>query len=222
MKPTTTRLVIAVVASMPLVARGADEPDGARWWSHVTFLADDRLEGRDTGSAGHREAAEYVAGHFARAGLRPAGTDGYLQPVKFQSREIDEAHSSLSFVENGREQPLTLGEDAIISLRVDPAVSVEADLVFAGYGLSNAEAGHDDFQGLDVHGKIVVYLMRRPTSIPAPWPPICSPPASTAPCSESWVPRAHWRSRIPRTSIFPGAIRPRPVHALDEPRRPRA
>jgi Zn-dependent M28 family amino/carboxypeptidase len=166
-KRTTTGLVIAVViVSLTLAARGADEPDGARWWSHVTVLADDGLEGRDTGSAGHRKAAEYVAGEFARAGLQPAGTAGFLQPVKFQSREIDEAHSSLALVENGREEPLTLGEDATISLRVDPAASVEADLVFAGFGLSNSEAAHDDFQGLDVRGKIVVYLMGAPASIP--------------------------------------------------------
>ena len=62
-------------------------------------------------------------------------------------------------VEKDQAMPLTLGEDAIISLRVDPAPSVEADLVFAGFGLSNTEAGHDDFRGLDVRGKIVVFLM---------------------------------------------------------------
>jgi Zn-dependent M28 family amino/carboxypeptidase len=159
---------IAAILAVTIVARGAGQPDGARWWSHVAVLADDKLEGRDTGSTGHRKAAEYVAREFAKAGLRPAGTSGYLQPVKFKSKEIDEAHSSLSLVQNGHEEPLTLGEDAIISLRVDPAPSVEADLVFAGYGLSNSEAMHDDFQGLDVRGKVVVYLRGAPASIPGP------------------------------------------------------
>jgi Zn-dependent M28 family amino/carboxypeptidase len=163
---TTDAVIAALLLSMTVVARGADEPDGVRWWSHVAVLADDRLEGRDTGSAGHRKAAEYVAGEFARAGLLPAGTAGYFQPVKLRSKEIDEAHSSLALVEKDQAIPLTLGEDAIISLRVDPAASVEADLVFAGFGLSNTEAGHDDFHGLDVRGKIVVYLMGAPASIP--------------------------------------------------------
>jgi Zn-dependent M28 family amino/carboxypeptidase len=163
---TKGAVIAAAIVSTTLVARGAGEPDGAHWWSHVAFLADDRLEGRDTGSAGHRKAAEYVAGEFARVGLRPAGTLGYLQPVKFRSKEIDEAHSSLSLVENRTEEPLTLGEDAVISLRIDPAASVEADLVFAGYALSNSEARHDDFQGLDVRGKIVVHLMGAPAYIP--------------------------------------------------------
>src|SRR6516165_7031071 len=91
----------------------AEAPDGRRWWSHVAFLADDALEGRDTGSPGHRKAAEYVAREFQKIGLRPAGTDGFLQQVKLRSRTIDEVHSSLALVREGREEPLKLGEDGI-------------------------------------------------------------------------------------------------------------
>ena len=148
--------------------RAADTPDGRRWWSHVAFLADDALEGRDTGSPGHRKAAEYVAGEFGKLGLRPAGTDGFLQPVELRSRTIDEAHSHLALVRDGGEEPLRLGEDAVISLRVDPAPSLEAPLVFAGYGLSIAEVGHDDFKDLDAKGKLVVYLRGAPPSVPGP------------------------------------------------------
>jgi hypothetical protein len=65
-------------------------------------------------------------------------------------------------------EALTLGEDAVISLRVDPAHSVDAELVFAGYGLRIPEADHDDFAGLDVRGKVVVALQGAPPSIPGP------------------------------------------------------
>jgi Zn-dependent M28 family amino/carboxypeptidase len=149
-------------------AFAADAPDGSRWWSHVVFLADDALEGRDTGSAGHRKAAEYVAREFEKMGVRPAGTQGYLQPVEFKSRTIDEAHSGVALVRGGAEQALRLGEDCIISLRVDPAPTLEAPLVFAGYGLSIPEVGHDDFKDLDARGKLVVYLRGAPPSIPGP------------------------------------------------------
>jgi Zn-dependent M28 family amino/carboxypeptidase len=158
---------LTIAATSPF-ARGLSELDGSRWWSHVSYLADDKLEGRDTGSAGHRKAAEYVAREFEKAGLQPAGTQGYLQPVKFKSKEIDEAHSKLSLVDKAGEAPIELGPDAIISLRVDPAPSVEADLVFAGYCLANAEAGYDDFKGLDVRGKVVVYLGGAPSTIAGP------------------------------------------------------
>jgi hypothetical protein len=109
-----------------------------------------------------------VAREFEKAGLKPAGTNGYLQPVKFKSKEIDESHSKLTLIGKDGETPLELGPDAIISLRVDPAPSVEADLVFAGYGLTIPEAGYDDFQGLDVRGKLVVILSGAPSTIPGP------------------------------------------------------
>ena len=109
-----------------------------------------------------------MAGEFEKLGLRPAGTDGYLQPVELKSRTIDEAHSRLALVRDGGEEPLRLGEDAVISLRVDPAPSFEAPLVFAGYGLSIPEVGHDDFKDLDAKGKLVVYLRGAPPNVPGP------------------------------------------------------
>ncbi|HLX08796.1 MAG TPA: hypothetical protein VKY89_13135, partial [Thermoanaerobaculia bacterium] len=56
---------------------------GESWWAHVKYLADDRLEGRLTGSAGYRQAAAYVAERFQEYGLAPAGDNGYFQPVRF-------------------------------------------------------------------------------------------------------------------------------------------
>jgi len=167
-RKTKVAWIVAALALPSALARGAGAPDGARWWSHVRFLADDKLEGRDTGSEGHRKAAAYVAAEFARIGLRPAGTDGYLQPVRLKSKVIDEARSSLKLISGGTAEPLTLGDDAIISLRVDPVDRIEADLVFAGYGLTIPEAGLDEFAGLDVAGKVVVYLTGAPASIPGP------------------------------------------------------
>ena len=150
----------------------ASVPDGQRWWSHVLYLADDKLQGRNTGSEGHRQAAAYVAGEFERAGLKPAGTSGYIQPVKFKTRRLIEEQSSLAIVRDGREEKLKLGEDAIIGVRSEPADSVEAPLVFVGYGLSilekNSEKHYDDFAGMDVRGKIAVFISGGPPSIPGP------------------------------------------------------
>jgi len=155
--------------SLAFVVWAADAPtEGQRWWSRVAFLADDKLEGRNTGSQGYRKAADYVAGEFERAGLRPAGTDGYFQPVKFNSREIVERNSSLELVRDGKADVLKLGEDGLIGVRVDPAKSVEAPLVFVGYGLTVPEMKYDDFAGLDMRGKIAVYVSGGPSAIPGP------------------------------------------------------
>ncbi len=82
-------LVNTVVAFVliPVPAQADDVPDGNRWWSHVRFLADDKLEGRNTGSEGHRQAAAYVAEQFERSGLKPASSAGYFQTVKLESKE---------------------------------------------------------------------------------------------------------------------------------------
>jgi hypothetical protein len=157
-----------VPVSLAVMFAGDAPPDGQRWWSHVLFLADDKLEGRNTGSEGYRKAAAYVAAEFERAGLKPAGTSNYFQRVKFKSRAIEEKNSNLVLVRDGQTQPLVLGEDGYIGMRIDPAASVEAPLVFVGYGLTVPELKYEDLAGLDLHGKIAVYVSGGPSSIPGP------------------------------------------------------
>jgi hypothetical protein len=107
-----------------------------------------------------------VAGEFERAGLKPAGTSGYLQPVKFKVAQIVEDQSSLAIVHDGKVTPLKLGDDANLNVRPGLAESVDAEAVFCGYGLSVPENHFDDFAGLDLKGKIVVYIAGGPSDIP--------------------------------------------------------
>jgi Zn-dependent M28 family amino/carboxypeptidase len=158
-------LILGLAAATTLLA-APEGADGKRWWSYVQTLANDEMQGRNTGSPEHRKAAEYLASQFERAGLKPAGVQGYLQPVKFDTRKIVESQSSLELVRNGRPERLTLGEDAVIALRTDPAESVEAPLVFAGYGLVVPDTKFDDLAGLDLKGKIIVTIAGGPSSIP--------------------------------------------------------
>src|SRR5687767_11114695 len=139
-----------------------------RWWSHIEYLADDRMRGRETGSPQHRLAAEYVARMFRKAGLRPGGEQGFLQPVSFTGRRIVEDRSSVSLVRNGAEEKLVLGEDLTINVRVANAPLTEARLVFAGYGLSIPSQNHDDLAGLDLAGKVVLVMPGGPRGIRGP------------------------------------------------------
>ena len=159
--PTTAAAPSSPAGPTALVAAEA-----ADWWRHVAFLADDDMRGRETGSPEHRKAANYVADAFERAGLQPAGSDEYLQPVTFRSRRIDESKSSLALVRKGKVTPVVLGDEASFGMRIDAAPEVDAPLVFAGYGLRIPEASHDDFDGLDVKGKVVVYLAGAPKHVP--------------------------------------------------------
>src|ERR1700752_2312741 len=85
--------------------------DGKTWWDYVKVLADDNMEGRETGSAGLRRAEAYVVEQLAESGVQPAGSDAYYQPVKFEVRQIVEKDSTLPLIRDGKSDPLALGED---------------------------------------------------------------------------------------------------------------
>jgi Zn-dependent M28 family amino/carboxypeptidase len=166
MKMKSLTLLFALPLAISAAAQNTSHFDGQSWWNHVKVLADDKLEGRDTGSRGEREAQKYAIEQLKSAGAEPAGVNGYYQPVKFISRQIVEKDCSLTLIHDGKREPLMLGEDAIISTRVMPAPEVEAPLVFVGYGLKVPENNYDDFAGVDVRGKIVVIFSGSPSQIP--------------------------------------------------------
>jgi Zn-dependent M28 family amino/carboxypeptidase len=132
--------------------------------AHVTFLADDLLEGRDAGSRGYDIAARYVSTQFAALGLQPAGANGsWYQPVEFV-RFTPSGNATITV--NGH--VFTQGREMIMRGSPDPApLSVEAPMVFVGYGLDMPSHGFDDYRGLDVRGKIVVALSGLPSGIPS-------------------------------------------------------
>jgi Zn-dependent M28 family amino/carboxypeptidase len=140
--------------------------DGKKWWEHIKVVADDRMEGRDTGSEGLRKAEAYAVEQLTKSGLQPGGTNGFYQPLKLVSRQIVEKDSSIALFRKGIEEPLVLGEDAYFNTRVDlePGV-LRAPLVFAGYGLKIPEKNYDDLGGLDLRGKIAVILTGSPGDI---------------------------------------------------------
>ncbi len=154
----------ALATCLPATARAQAQ----RWWADVKILADDSMRGRNTGSPEHKKAADFVAAGFKAAGLKPIGTSGYIQPVAFVGRTLNESKSSLALVRDGHDETLILGEDATMSARAPLAPRVVAPVVFAGYGLDLPEYGHDDLSKLDLKGKVVAFLAGAPKGIPGP------------------------------------------------------
>jgi len=158
-----------LVALLVTGATSAEPPETLRWRDHVDFLASDAMRGRQTGSPEHLKAAQYVASQFKSFGLEPAGVHGsFLQPVPFVWRRIDEPHTQVALVFADHVEPLVLGMDATVSMAIDEPDSLEAPLVFAGYGISVPEQGYDDLAKIDVKGKVVVYLNGGPASVTEP------------------------------------------------------
>src|SRR5258708_36669938 len=113
--------VVGVVGGW-IGVRGDDT--AARWWAHVEALANDGMEGRNTGSPGHKRAADYVAAQFKKSGLEPAGAGGYLHPLPFQAPPTGQPTAHPRLFRNGAPEPLRLGEAAHVNVRVNPPAVV--------------------------------------------------------------------------------------------------
>jgi Zn-dependent M28 family amino/carboxypeptidase len=140
----------------------------ARIQAHLEFLADDQLEGRDTGSQGYEIAANYVASEFKKMGLVPAGEDGYMQRVPFRRAYLDQTSTMVKINTGSDTIELKYPQDYMMSASTSSTESsIEADMVFVGYGLIAEDYNYDDYKGLDVEGKIVVALTGRPKAWPS-------------------------------------------------------
>ncbi|MHA7901157.1 MAG: M28 family metallopeptidase [Henriciella sp.] len=137
--------------------------------THMAFLADDSLQGREAGTPGYDEAAAYVATEMEKLGVAPAGDDGtYFQTVPLQrSYRVPDALSfSVTETETGEDLGFEMNVDHVVYGSTRAAESaVEAEAVFVGFGVVAPEIGRDDYEGLDVDGKIVVTLSGTPKGI---------------------------------------------------------
>jgi len=146
----------------------ADPAAAARVRAHVEFLADDLLEGRDTGSRGYDIAAAYVASQFRSLGLKPAGEHGgWYQQVKFRTASLADPAPVVDLIGGGAPRRLRAGTDVVVGPSIQQKQqNLTAPLVFVGYGMSEPALKMDDYAGLDVRGKIVVALFGTPEGLP--------------------------------------------------------
>ena len=158
--------VIALAAqSLSAGPVGPVDGRGKAWWGHVEALANDGMEGRMAGSPAYDRAAQYVVGQFRKLGLKPAGVGGYLQPIDLIQQRFVFPESRAALFGPGGEVGLAMPDDFYVRGSQDMPVTIEAPMVFAGYGLSLPEVGHDDFAGLDLRGRIVVVMSGGPQDI---------------------------------------------------------
>lgn len=160
-------LVQALVA--PPATADAGVPDPSRLKAHMAFLADDLLEGRETGTRGYDIAARYVAAQFTQMGLKPAGDPGsYLQTVPLRGGTVEPNAAVFEIRRPGGTQALVSLREFLMGPRLyADQVDVTAPLVFVGHGATAPRFQHDDYAGIDVRGKIVVYLSGRPRHFPS-------------------------------------------------------
>jgi hypothetical protein len=165
-------LALALFSTLPAAALAQTapaplKPDEAAFRAHVALLADDDMRGREAGTPDYDRAAAYVADQLAKAGVKPAGSaGGFLQSVPLSTAKAA-GQGSLALVgADGREVPLAFGTEYLPGVSGRQAVvSIDAPVVFVGYGVSAPDQGHDDYAGLDVRGKVVAIFSGAPKSM---------------------------------------------------------
>lgn len=148
---------------------GESEIDAADLLRRVAVLASDRFEGRAPGSQGEELTVQHLISEFTAAGAQPGNPDGtFVQRVPLVGFK---AAASAAWSTGRGERELRFPDDYVaVSRAQKPSVSVDAPLVFVGYGVEAPEFGWDDYKGVDVKGKVLVMLVNDPP-IPDPADP---------------------------------------------------
>ncbi len=157
-------LLLACTAVPALAQSTAPEFSADRVRADVTYLADDKLEGRDAGTPGYDAAAKYVADQFTAIGLKPGNAGGWYQSVPLVERAIDSSLPSALTIDGTR---FAHGEQVVVSAWGEGRQTVASDTVFVGYGVVSPDHGIDDYAGLDVAGKTVVSFYGTPKGLPS-------------------------------------------------------
>jgi hypothetical protein len=165
--------VAAAILTLTLISGpgGASSPSQAtarefsakKFQEHVKYLAGEKLKGRGNGAQELDEAAAYIAKHFKRSGLEPAGDNRtYFQRFMMTvGAKLGAKNSLASRDSTGGEIPLAVEKDFIpFSFSADGTFN--APLVFAGYGITAPDLQYDDYKGIDAKDKFVIVLRHEP------------------------------------------------------------
>src|SRR5258708_25118623 len=120
----------------------------------LTFLASPELEGRLSLQRGSEIAMEWIASEFSKAGIKPV-----IQKVPLIEFRMDPQTSGLTVRASGK---TTTYHSPNATGAFPQDASLTAPVVFAGFGITAPELKYDDYDGLDVHGKIVLIFDHEP------------------------------------------------------------
>jgi hypothetical protein len=138
--------------------------DAQATWSYIKDLTADSMQGRKSGQPGAALAEEYIASKFKEWGLEPAGDNGtYFENFTIEHRNIKEGVKLEIITEKAR-RDFYYGEDWRVQ-RFSGSGNFSAELIFVGYGIHAPEKEYDDYAGVNVKGKIVLFSTGTPRKL---------------------------------------------------------
>jgi Zn-dependent M28 family amino/carboxypeptidase len=165
----------SVIAALPLMLAAASEATAQapsaptqistkRMSDMTRVLASDEFQGRSMGTPGEERTVPYLIEQFRKAGLEPGGENGgWTQTVPMIRTKLG-TPARFSIAQSGSNKPLAFPSDVYLSTvrSVDRARVEKAPIVFVGYGVTAPERGWDDFKGVDLRGKVALFLINDP------------------------------------------------------------
>lgn len=155
---------LALTLPAPLLAAPDNAIDAKRIEAMVRAITTDDFQGRAPGTPGEEKTIAWLVEQFRELGLEPGGPNGaWTQPVPLLHTRLG-TPATLEVTRGAAKQPLETGKDIYLSTLQpkDRAVIANAPMVFVGYGVKAPERGWDDFKGVDLKGKIAVFLINDP------------------------------------------------------------
>ena len=144
---------------------GQNGPDENEIRRHLAFLADDSLQGRETGSRGEKCAADYIAAHLQQYGIEPMGYKGtYFQYVPIHASYPCASARVFLYRPEGVESLRMFSDFVLVKAGTQTLIPAPAAMAFASYGIVAPEFDYNDYQNLDIAGKIAVFLSGEPSS----------------------------------------------------------
>ncbi|MCW1402111.1 M28 family metallopeptidase [Novosphingobium sp. MW5] len=153
----------ALPASVSAKTSNADAISPNRLSADVRTLASEAFQGRAPGTAGEAKTVDWLVAELNKIGLKPGGPNGaWTQPVPLIRTQL--GGGTVTAQGKGQNLSFTQKRDIYLSTvrAVDQVRIADAPLVFVGYGVNAPERGWDDFKGVDLKGKVAVFLINDP------------------------------------------------------------
>lgn len=165
MKIALLTSVLLIAGAAQAASPAASSKISAQRMSEITrVLASDEFQGRSMGGPGEAKTIAYLIDQFKAAGLEPGGENGgWTQTVPMIRTKL-KAPMSVSVTQGGKAIPLRFPDDIYLNTVRDTEMAkiANAPMVFVGYGVNAPERGWDDFKGVDLKGKVAVFLVNDP------------------------------------------------------------
>jgi len=179
--------------------------------AHIQYLADDRLLGRKPGTPGYQLAVDYVTGQLRSFGVQPAGEEGgFTQRVRLRHATVRPG-ATVTYQSANASLMLAPAEVHLYPHPEQPQTQLApSGLAFVGYGISAPDQGYDDYQHLDVKGKVVVIVRGAPRRFPS----------TVAAASQDQTLLVQTAARHGAVGVLFASGRPAPATAATAPARP--